>query len=297
MARLPDPTATSLVTEALKMAGFRTPTVEQTTRARTEWMPAILNDIWLRCAYTGNTRLKTLHTTAVAVSVDNQRMYDLPSDFDEELTITLLDGETTGTAQSGTLNTVVLAAAEDITEADAIGRYLLMTSGTSKGQYREIISYDTATVTATVHRNFDTGKTPVSGDTYLVVHARYPLDEVGIEEIDELTEPTIPGRPTKFAKHNDRFYYDRPCDKATYGMLLRYYANIHFVDLAEGEGKLITKIYRNWQGVLRLGLQMKAEQSIKASEYRETKQLYDEAVENLIRKEIPYGGEMAQLIV
>jgi len=297
MAVQTPPTADALCTESMKMAGIDRPSPEQVKRAKEIWLQQILSSIWMESERTGNTRLKTLHTTAIAISVDNQRVYDLPSNFDEELEITILESTHTGSAQSGTNASVVLASDEDISQGDAEGRYILMTGGASKGQYREIISYDTATVTATPHRNFDNAKTPASGDTYGIVDQRTELKEFNIVELGELSSATTPGRPTRFAKHKRQFYFDKPFDAATYGLLLRYYANIHKIDLTEGEGTLMTQILTDWQDILYTGVQWKAQQSIHDSSWKETYALFKDMLNNLIEKEIPYGGEMMQFTV
>src|SRR3972149_263482 len=109
MASFASPTADSIVIEGMKKGGIRAPQPSDIKRAKEEWLQEIFNDIWMTSERTGNTRLKTLQTTAVAIGVDNQRQYDLPADFDEELVITILDANDTGTAQSGTINTVTLA--------------------------------------------------------------------------------------------------------------------------------------------------------------------------------------------
>ena len=292
------PTANSICTEALKKAGFgKKISSTDLLRAKNEWLQEVFSDIWTRSERSGNTRLKTLQTTAMAISVDNQRQYDLPVDFNEELNISILDGDDTGTAQAGTISGVTLESGEDISQADAEGRYYLGTGGTSKGQYRAILTYNTTTFVAAVDRNWDTTKTPVKDDKYLIVNRHYDTDEIGMDELDETLEPTIPGRPTEFSKFGDQFYFDRPFDKATYGLRLRYYANIHNVDLAEGSGNLITKIYTNWHNILKTGIQMKAEGSIKASEHRDTKREYEQLLVHLVAKEIPFGGEMKQFIM
>lgn len=295
MATATAPTAVSIVTEGMKAAGMRTLSASDISRARDEWLQEIFNDIWMSFESSGNTRLKTLQTTAIAIGVDNQRQYDLPVDFDEELVVNILDGDDTGTSQGGTSSTVTLESGEDISQSDAEGRYILMTGGTSKGQYRQCVSYNTTSLAATIDRNWDDGKTPAGGDTYLVVKQHHLIEEIGISELDEILEPTVPGLPTTFAKFGDQFFFERPLDKATYGLRLRYYANIHKLDLAESSSALITKIYTNWQQVLKTGIKMKAESNMKAAEFSQTQALYFRLVSNLINKEIPYGGELTQL--
>jgi len=297
MAIATAPTALSIVTESLKKAGFRTPTPDQVKRGTNEWVQEVFNDIWLTSERSGNTKLKTLQTTAIAISVDNQRRYNLPTDFSDELSIVIMDGANKGTAQTGTQSSVTLESGEDITQATAEGKYVLMTGGTSKGQYRQILTYNATTLVATVEKNFDNAKTPVSGDTYLIVDNYRDLDEISMDELDEMSDPTTPGFPSSFAKFGDEFYFDKPFDAATYGLRLRYYANIHKVDLTEGPTTLITKMYTNWQGVLKLGVQMKAEESISNDRYLNTKKLYDQILSGLILKELPFEGEFQQFTV
>ena len=292
MAIATAPTADSIVQEGLKKGGIRTPQVGDIKRAKEEWLQELFNDIWMTSERTGNTRLKTLQTTAVAIGVDNQRQYDLPTDFDEELVITILDSTDTGTAQSGTINTVKLASDEDVTQATAEGKYILMRSGTSKGQYRQILTYNATTKVAAVANNFDSGKTPASGDGYAIIDRYVELEEFSMDELSDYANPTSPGMPVYFAKFNDKFYFDKPLDKSTYGMLLNYYSNLMLIDLAEGEGNLITKIYTNWRGILTTGIKMKTEESIHSTEYKQTKSDYQELLVKLVMKEIPYGGEM-----
>lgn len=295
MAAAESPTADSIVQEGLKKGGIRTPSVTDIKRAKDEWLQELFWDIWMTSERTGNTRLKTLQTTAIAIGIDNQRQYDLPSDFDEELVITILDATDTGTAQSGTINTVTLASAEDVTQATAEGKYILMTSGTSKGQYRQILSYNATTKVASLASNFDSGKTPVSGDKYAIIDRYLELEEFSMDELADYANPTSPGLPAYFAKFNDKFYFDRPLDKATYGMLLNYFSNLMMIDLAEGAGNLITKIYTNWRGILTTGIKMKTEENIHSTEYKQTRADYQEMLLKLVLKEIPYGGELEQL--
>jgi len=297
MALATAPTADSIVQEGLKKGGIRTPQVGDIKRAKEQWLQEIFNDIWMTSERTGNTRLKTLQTTAIAIGVDNQRQYDLPSDFDEEMVITILDATDIGAAQSGTISTVTLASDEDITQVTAEGKYVLMYSGTSKGQYRQIIGYNTTTKVASLASNFDSTKTPASGDGYAIIDDYNELEEFSMDELADYANPTEPGLPAYFAKYNDKFYFDRPLDKSTYGMLLNYYSNLMKIDLSEGDGNLITKIYTNWRSILTTGIKMKTEENIHSTEYKQTKADYQEMLMKLVLKETPYGGEMVGFIL
>ena len=198
------PTAESISTEGLKRAEIISPSQTQISRAVDTWMQELFNDIWNRSIVTGDTRLKTLQTTSVSISVDNQRRYQLPPDFSEELSISILDATDTGTVQSGTSNTVTLESGEGISQETAEGKYYLSTSGTSKGQYREILIYNTSTLIATVDINWDTNKTPVSGDKYAIIDKHYDITEIGVNELDEILNPTNPSMKNSTSYHSGR---------------------------------------------------------------------------------------------
>lgn len=73
---------------------------------------------------------------------------------------------TTGTAQSGTSSTIVLAAAEALGDDVVNGGTLVILSGTGAGQSRIITDYVTATDTATVDPNW--GTNPDSTSVYAI---------------------------------------------------------------------------------------------------------------------------------
>jgi hypothetical protein len=284
-----DPTALTLVNEALKLAGYATPTTAQKERARDYWLQRVLNDIWTRAVAGGNTRLKTLQTTATYIATVGRRRIAAPVDFSEELTINILDGTHTDTAQSGGTKQIVLASDEDVTDDDAVGAYILITAGTGIREYKEIVAYDEDTVTATIA--FDWGTEPDSTSTYLIVDKHYPVDEQHQNDLDQITNPTVSGRPDQFSKYGDEIYFNKPFD-GTYGVRMRYYANINKVDTDEGSTNLFTKILRNWQEVLTAGVYKYALKHKKAWEaYGMAKQEYEQAVANLLIKEMPFGGE------
>lgn len=287
MAVPTDPTLTFLIQEALKKAGR----IEDFARARDFWMEEIKNEIWLKVQRDGNTRLKTLQTSAVQISQLGQSRYSFPSDFDEEMSIEILDGSTADTAQAGAALTVTLAAAEDITEDLIKGQYVLITSGTGVNGLRQVTAYSAATKVATVDSAWDTN--PDNTSVYLVVDAFYKLEEGHIDDLTENQTRTNRQRPSVFHKVHEgvnvRFIFDYPPDKSTYGIQIRYYANLSEVDLTES-GTLISAIYQNWRSVFDKGIVMKAAGPAHQN-YGVLKGEFSSAVKDLIRKEIPYGGE------
>lgn len=290
MATPTDPTATTIVTEAWNMAGIASPTSAQLTRATDQWLQEVFNEIWLVSGQmTGGGQLKTLQETLIDVSVKGTRTLALTEDFDEELTVEILDGAHRGTAQAGGATTITFASDEDATEADVLGRWILVTGGTGENGFRQCTAYDTGTKVATVSAAWDTN--PAISSTYLVVNKVHSLDEEHYRDLAERTSEPLPGRPTSFAKYERDLIFDKPFDVSTYGIRLRYYVKPNQVDLVTGSTTTITRIYRNWQSVLKKGVQYKAEMSVADANWVKTKQDFEAQLARLMNKEIPTGGE------
>lgn len=296
MALPTDPTATTLTTEAYKASGIASPSAAQLTRATDEWLQEILDDIWNTASESGNTRLKTLQETLIAVSTSGKRFYDLGEDVDEELVVDILDGSRRGTAQSGAAGTITLASADGGTVANTEGKYILITGGTGSAGYKECISFNATTKVATMDSNWDTA--PDATSTYLVVDNEGPnLDEEHISEVDDVSSSPLKGKPTTFCKYNRQIIFNKPFDKSTYGLRMRYYMNIHQVNLTGGATTRITRIYRNWHDVLKQGLIWKCLRDLDDNRYQAEFALYEKKKANLIVREIAYGGEFTQIIL
>ena len=286
MAVPAEPTATTLTTEAWKAAGNLSPSSAELTRATDEWLQEIFNDIWLKSSVMGNTRLKTLQETLVDVSTTGIRTWDLAEDMDEELEIEVLDGSRYDTAQTAASTTITLVSTDAGTSANTLGRWVLITSGTGVDEIKQITAFDSSTKVATVESAWTA--TPTASSTYLIVDNQYQLYEINLTEMS--TAIPAAGRPTAFAKYNRQILFDKPWDRATYGIRMRYFMNLHEVNLTTGSTTRITRIYQNWQDVLKQGLLWKCLRSIDDSRYQAEQQVYERKVEHLIAKEIPYGG-------
>lgn len=287
-----NPTATVIATEALNRANEPNPGSPRLTRAKDVWLEEVKNEIWLAGYASGNTRLKTLQTFDIQISVLGQSKYDFPSDFDEEMSVEILDGTHADTATAGGNNTITCAADEDITEDSAKGKYILLTSGTGVNGLRQCITYSTTTKQATVDANWDTN--PANSTTYLFVDEFYTLEEGHINDLNDAITRTTRSRPTEFYKIHEgvnvRFIFDFPPDKSTYGIRVRYYANISKVDLTEGS-TLISAIYLNWQSVLIQGVFTKILDDKGDQRFEKAEKTYKQKINGLLKKEIPYGGE------
>lgn len=255
MAIPTNPTLATLVAEGFKQAGIMSPVSALTTRGQDQWMEEIKNDVFIKSAEV-QKRLRSLYTTAVSMCVIGKSRYSLPPDYGGDLTLTILDGDETGTATGGAAGSVTLAADEGMTEAFALGKQILITSGTGVGSMSQVTAYSTTTKIAPVTPNFTTS--PVSGDGYKVIDDYRMLRTTSISNISELADPTASGKPIKYAITGDADYgevvFDFAPDKA-YGMQFRYYVDTSLVDLS---GTLISTLYRKWRNLWIQGIKAKA---------------------------------------
>ncbi len=258
MAVPSDLTATLIVTEAYKKMGIASPTSAQITRAEGYFLREILNEIWMSPDNAGESKYKSLQNLDVQASVSGQSKYAFPTDFDTEITLDLLSGTHTDTAQTGGNTSITLVSDEDIAEASIEGAYIFLTAGTGSTGFRQCISYDTSTMIATVDRAWDTN--PDNTTTYLICEQAIDIDlnNIRSEEVGGLGNTSfVKGKPSEYNKitegASDYLLFDKPCD-AVYAIHLRYYVDPNRVDLT---GSLMTKIYNNWQDVLTAGVSRK----------------------------------------
>lgn len=293
-----NPTAIIIVTEALNRAGEVNPTNSRLTRAKAVWLEEAKNEIWQTTLKNGDTRLKTLQTSDIQISTLGNSKYDFPSDFDEEMSVEVLDGTHTGTAQAGANTTITLESGEDIAEDTIKGQYILITSGTGVNGLRQCTAYNTTTLVATADSAWDTD--PDATSVYLVVDKFYTLDEGHIDDLNSAVTRTTRSRPTEFHKIHEgvnvRFIFDYPPDKSTYGIRVRYYANIGKVDLVEGS-TLISAIYLNWYSVLIQGVYAKVLEDKADERSSKAQTMYRNMISGLLRKEIPYGGAFQRFVL
>lgn len=240
------PTQASLIAEALAMAGESDPDSTLTTRAGL-WFEEIKNDIWRK-----EKKLKSLQKTCHAILQKGESRYSYPSSFASDISITLLDGSRTGTAQAGSVNNITLAAAESAGDSDLIGKEIIITSGTGIGSLAQILTYSSSTKVATVSPDFQTA--PDSSSTYMIIDTEYPLEQRPISDYAH-SHKTYLNMPDKYFPLGDEdygeFILNCPPDKL-YGARIRYYANIMTLDNADTMYSTLMQQWRNiWlQGIL-----------------------------------------------
>jgi hypothetical protein len=278
-----DPTAMTIVTEGLTHAlSGQTPTPGDIVRAK-DWLEEVKNDIVRK-----EKRLKSLYFTSADILTEGISLYSNPSDYGSDLTFTLMKGETTGTAQAGAAGSLTLESDEDITEANILGKELLVTGGTGENSISQVSAYDTSTLIASVTPDFVV--TPGT-DPYMVVDTYKELNDKAIRLLDQEINPTIPGEPVDVYMSTDNSvdkFTVRPVPDATFGLKLRYYVNLMTLDL---DSTLMSRLYRKWRNVFTQGVYAKKLAELDDDRRNTERNLYNNMLIELLVDEVQYAGE------
>jgi len=236
-----NPTLREIVLEGLAKAGDRNPKQEIIDRAEDDWIEEIKNAIRFE-----SPKLNPLQVTSIGVLVKGQSRYAYPSDYASDLSIVILDGGTSGTAQTGSVSSITLASTDTSTLGSIQGKDILITSGTGQGSLSQIIDYSESTKVATVTPNFTTA--PSSGSGYLIIDNEFPVEQRPVFEYDLGRISTLQ-LPDKFYPMGDEdygeFILNCPPDK-NYGARLRYYASLQRLDL---DSTLMSSLYARWRSI------------------------------------------------
>jgi hypothetical protein len=287
------PTAATITAEAYYKCGIASPSDAQITRATAYFLEEIKDDIWKRKYPNGEpVKYKSLQNVSVDITTVGIGKMAVPTDFDQEITVSLLTGTHTGTATAGANTTITLAADEDAAESEVVGKYILITGGTGENGFRQVTTYSTTTKVATVSVAWATN--PSSDSTYRIITSERELDEEGIDEIGPIGNSFSTGLPSAYTKINEGvnryILFDKPPDASTYGILWRYYSNIHLIDTTEGS-TIITSVYRDWRNALVYGVAWKVAEDEDDTKFTILKQEYEREVDSLIAKELPYSNQ------
>lgn len=274
------PTATTIVTEALKMYGLSSPSASEITRATDYGLEFVKQEIWRL-----GEKWRPLKTVRYKTLKKGVSKYANPSDYDSDLTLSLLDGDHTGTLSAvASTSSLTLAAAEDAGQDDVEGHLLFFTGGTGADQAGQVDDYNTTTKVCTMAEAY--GTTPDTSTTYLVVNDQTPLNQKPIWERDRLTTPDYMSKPVDFYPLSDSTYGAfelYPVPDGTYGLQQRYYINLMMTDLT---ATIYSTLLRRWQWLLIQGVLTwklaQADDSRYAGEYQKfQKMLLDQAAKDL----------------
>lgn len=246
------PSIDSLTIEGLSLGGHPNVTAGSALQLRSElWVQEMWNDIHQKL---NGKRLQPLMVTSYGVTTKGVSRYALPPDFNKILGVTLFSSNITGTSQAVTTSTITLAANATSSENDLLGKQILITSGNYSGNCSQVSAYDTSTKVATVTPNFsDSGITGTPN--YMVLQTKYPLNEFLITEKDNYVTSDYLGVPNAFmilgqangdVDETGEFEV-HPVPDDTYGVQIRYYANLNMTDLSSN---VIGTLCRKWGNLI-----------------------------------------------
>jgi hypothetical protein len=282
-----NPTLEELVREGLAKAGEASPDANLLERAEEQWMGEIKNDIWEL-----GKKPKSLHITSYGVFQAGQSRYSNPSDFSSDLSLTILDGATRGTAQGGSVSSITLAAS-DSSDESIIGKGIIVLSGTGQGSYSQIVDFDSDTKVATVAPNFNTA--PSSDSGYMIVDQEYPVEQRPVFENDRHQNVPVKGIADRFYPMGDEdygeFFLNKAPDKV-YGARLRYYANLMKIDT---DSTLMSTLYLRWRIIWVEGIRFKKIDDEDDDRAQVAEERYRRKMQAIIGRET-YGMDISNLV-
>ncbi len=285
------PTVTTICQEALYKAGYTNIPSTIQSRAETKWMDELKSDIMLN-NNKNSRKLKSLFTTAYTITTIGTHRYSNPSDYSSDLNLLLMTGENTGIAQTGAVNSVTLASNEDVTSDFIIGKYILMTGGTSLYSCSQVISYSETTKVATVSPDFVTA--PMLNDTYMIIDRTRNLIEKDVVQFDIITN-VVKSEPINYYPIGSTTYGEfilYPTPDKVYGLQMRYFSNLLRIDLSS---TLMSTLYEKWRSIWVQGIYMKALQDIDDKKANTEKKIfYEFTLPSFIEKE-SYGVDWSEL--
>lgn len=243
------PTPTTLATEALtRFQNGGTPDSAEVSRAVSYGLEKVKRDIMLL-----GQKWRPLLTTVYDITVQGVSHYANPSDFEADFSASLMKGTHTDVLGIVTsASQMALAATEDMTQAEALGRWLLITSGTGINQAQQIKTYSATTKVAVLDQAYSTS--PLIGDGYLIVTQFKDLRYKHPKLYDRYDHPGAPGEPKIFTNLKDSTngqFVLYPVPDATYGVRRKYYADLRRLDTA---GTVYSTILRRWASILEQGI-------------------------------------------
>lgn len=243
-------TATGIVTEALKKAGFGpSPSAALILRAETEWLYGVINKLSL------SYDMLILEETKITIMAAHKQRYALPEDFDRATDVRIYESCINGIAQSGTLSTITLALTETITEADALSKLLFIYSGTAKNQMVRITAYDEDNFIATVTPDFDV--LPINGDGYAITKNETITEVTEAKNIDDQVTIGIPSEYHIYGRTPKKeLFFDSVIDSDTIAAIkCRYLLSPYKIDLLDNR---MTEIYNEYYSMLVQGVKAEA---------------------------------------
>lgn len=259
------PNTSTIATEGLKRGGRTNPSASQITDAINHALQEVKADI-MAIAPTH----PALQVTATTVTTRGQQRYGVPGDYNIPVSISMMNGPENwkGTAAGATSTSITLASSMSAVDDDLAGKYILITSGTGIEEYRQILFYNPSTRVATVDVAWSSS--PVSS-TYAIINTYNKLWPLGTYDYDLINAPTLLGYPSHAVIYNQEYVLTPTPDKSTYGIMVRYYADLSLVDES---GNLFTQLLREWRNVWIQGIAVKTMQRYDEDRYAKELEVY-----------------------
>lgn len=245
MAQWPDPTASGIVSEAMRTALGRAATSGEVARGLDVWIPEIHGDIWM-----GAPTHRLVETSTLVLLTEGRQLYDFPSDADSLISLTILDGAARDTMQSATASTATLVSTDSAPSTARIGREIVTLSGTGSGQRRTIYGWTAPQITS-MNENWTT--TPTNSTTYVVVDDYKVLDKMVEDRWLREPDRTERDKPKTWLRET-RQYRIRPVSDKTYPLIIRYWIDLQKLDLAS---TAFTDCLRTWRSLYTQGIFVK----------------------------------------
>jgi hypothetical protein len=264
------PTATTIVTEAYKLAGVSSPSAAEITRAEDEWLQLVLEDIASRRDW------EILKGTKISIVNAFEQRLSVPVDFENMREIKFYDGTHKDAAQGGSSSSITLAADEDIIESDAKGKQIFITGGTGVRGMARIVSYSESSKIAGIAPNWAIN--PVNGSTYMIANLERSLDYTQVEDFKIVTAN---GSTIRVSIYDDELYFDPIPDVATYAVVMRYMSNITQIDTS---GTRYSNILTKWRTALTMGVKKFARENEDDKRIVASEKDYEKAIVSLRRQ-------------
>ena len=287
MAAPTQPTTTSIVTEAYRRyfgVTSYTPTSTQINTAISEGIEKVKRDMWAL-----SQRWRPLMKIGYDMTVKGISKYPYPADYERMKLIEILEGTSTGTLQSATSTSATLAAAEGISQDEAEGALLAITSGTGVDQALQIDDFNTTTKAVTMAESWTT--TPTATSTYLVAVTQYLLWKEDMLQRARLRKPFLKARPTDYHPIDDIYsgsYELTPIPDKVYVVRMEYYVNLLLLDTS---ATIYNKLLYNWAGLWTQGVYTWLLESFSDSRYRGQEQIYTAMLRRMAAKESDYHNQ------
>jgi hypothetical protein len=245
--------------------------------------------------YQTEKRLKSLMASSYQVTTNGVNNYSVPSDFGEDLSITLMDGAHYGVAQYGTDFSIALATKENI-GMDIIGKLIFVYDGAAINQAGQCFSYSPLTKVAGISPGWVT--LPDPGDLYLIIDRYIDLVSVPVWDFERVGYQTETNAPTHFSPIGDTGWgefllYPTPY-RATgvpWGLKYRYFANLLTLDLAS---PMLATLYYKWRNVWIQGVFSKALEDMDDNRAPAEMTKYRGMINQMVSRE-KYGNQIADM--